>query len=66
MMMPRQVFEAGAVTVIPADALCPLNVPVTVALPAATAVTVPEDETVATSVLLDDQVGLTVAVVPSL
>ena len=40
--------------------------PVIVAVPTATAVTVPDDDTVATPVLLDDQVGLTVAEVPSL
>jgi hypothetical protein len=39
---------------------------VIVALPAATAVTVPDEDTVATPVLLDDQVGVTVFVVPSL
>ena len=37
-----------------------------VAVPAATAVTVPDDDTVTTPVLLDDQLGVTVAVVPSL
>ena len=37
-----------------------------VAVPAATAVTVPDDDTVTTPVLLNDQLGVTVAVVPSL
>ena len=37
-----------------------------VAVPAATAVTVPDVETVATPVLLDDQVAATVADAPSL
>ena len=46
--------------------LSPLNVPVMVAVPAATAVTVPEDDTEAMLVLLDDQEGFTVAVVLSL
>ena len=40
--------------------------PVIVTVPAATAVIVPDDDTVATPVLLDDQLGVTVAVVPSL
>ena len=56
----------GVVTVMLTVPLCPLNVPVIVALPAATVVTVPDDETVATPVLLDDQLGLTVTDVPSL
>ena len=56
----------GVVTVMPTVPICPLNVPVIVAVPAATAVTVPDDDTVTTPVLLDDQVGLTVAEVPSL
>ena len=56
----------GVVTVMLTVPICPLNVPVIVAVPAATAVTVPDDDTVASPVLLDDQVGLTVAVVPSL
>jgi hypothetical protein len=38
-------------------------VPVIVTVPTATAVTVPDDDTVATPVLLDDQLGVTVAVV---
>ena len=37
-----------------------------VTVPAATAVTVPDDDTVATPVLLDAQLGVTVAVIPSL
>ena len=56
----------GVVTVMLTVPLCPPNVPVMVVVPAATAVTVPDDDTVATPVLLDDQVGLTVAEVPSL
>ena len=56
----------GVVTVMLTVPLCPLNVPVIVAVPAATAVTAPDDDTVATPGLLDDQVGLTVAEVPSL
>ena len=51
---------------MPTAALCPPNVPVTVAVPTATPVTVPDEVTVATPVSLDDHVGLTVAVVPSL
>ena len=39
---------------------------VTIELPAATAVTIPDADTVATAALLDDQLGLTVAEVPSL
>tara|TARA_B100001123_G_scaffold275086_1_gene306109 strand:- start:334 stop:594 length:261 start_codon:yes stop_codon:yes gene_type:complete len=56
----------GGVTVISTAPLLPLNVPVMVAVPAATAVTVPEDDTEAMLVLLDDQAGFTVAVVSSL
>jgi hypothetical protein len=41
-------------------------VPVIVAVPAATAVTVPDDDAVATLVLLEVQVGVTAALVPSL
>jgi hypothetical protein len=41
-------------------------VAVTVVEPAASAVTVPEVETVATEVLLEVQVGVIVALVPSL
>ena len=44
----------------------PPAVAVTVVEPAASAVTVPEAETVATAVLLEVQVGVTVALVPSL
>jgi len=40
-------------------------VAVIVTLPAPTAVTVPDADTVATPVMLDDQVGLTVDVLPS-
>jgi hypothetical protein len=57
---------AGSVTVMSTVPLSPLNVPVMVAVPAATAVTVPEDDTEAMLVLLDDQEGFTVAVVLSL
>ena len=57
----------GALTVIVGEVpLCPSYVPVIVTVPAATAVTVPDEDTVATPVLLDDQLGVTVAVVPSL
>ena len=55
-----------AITVRTADPLCPSYVPVIITVPAATAVTVPEYDTVATSELLDPQLGVTVAVVPSL
>ena len=51
---------------IPTDPLWPPYVPVIVVLPTATAVTVPADDTVATSVLLELHVGVTVADVPSL
>ena len=44
----------------------PPAVAVTVVVPAASAVTVPEAETVATAVLLEVQVGVIVALVPSL
>ena len=56
----------AVVTVIPTESLCPLTVPVIVAVPAATAVTVPDEDTVATAVSLELHVGATVAVVPSL
>ena len=59
MTIPRQV-DVAAATVITTDPLCPPAVPVIVAVPTATAVTVPDDETVATLVSLDDQAGLTV------
>ena len=65
MTIPRQA-DVAAATVITIDPLCPPAVPVIVAVPAATAVTVPDVETVATPVLLDDQVAATVADVPSL
>tara|TARA_B100000470_G_scaffold167186_1_gene131660 strand:- start:403 stop:600 length:198 start_codon:yes stop_codon:yes gene_type:complete len=65
MIRPRQV-ELAAVTVITTDPLCPSDVAVMVVVPAASAVTVPEVVTVATEVLLEAQVGLIVAVVPSL
>ena len=56
-----------ALTVIVGEVpLWPSYVPVIVTVPTATAVTVPDDDTVATPVLLDDQLGVTVAVVPSL
>jgi hypothetical protein len=59
--------STGAFTVMVGDVpLCPSYVPVIVTVPAATAVTVPDDDTVATPVLLDDQLAVTVAVVPSL
>jgi hypothetical protein len=41
-------------------------VPVIVVVPGATAVTVPDDDAVATSALLEAQVGVTAALVPSL
>gem|GEM_PF-4964252 len=63
-MIPVTVGIA-AVTVIPTESLCPSYAPVIVALPAAMVVTVPDEDTVATAVLLDTQVGLTVGVVPS-
>ena len=62
-----ETVAVGTTTVIVGDVpLCPSYVPVIVTVPAATAVTVPDDDTVATPVLLDDQLGVTVAVVPSL
>ena len=48
------------------DPLCPPAVPVIVAVPTASAVTVPDAVTVATVVLLELQVGVTTALVPSL
>ena len=56
----------AAVTVMAAEPLSPAKVPVMVAVPAPTAVTVPADVTVATLVLLDDQVGVTTCDDPSL
>ena len=53
-------------TVITTDPVCPPDVAVMVVVPAVSAVTVPEVVTVATEVLLETQVGLIVAVVPSL
>ena len=61
-----RLVTVAAVTVIPTEALCPANAPVIVAVPAATAVTVPDADTVATCVLLDDQVGVTACEDPSL
>ena len=58
--------ETSSVTVITTDPVCPPDVAVMVVVPAASAVTVPEVVTVATEVLLETQVGLIVAVVPSL
>ena len=58
--------DTTSVTVIATDPVCPPNVAVMVVVPAASAVTVPEVVTVATEVSLEIQVGLTVAVVPSL
>ena len=58
--------DTNSVTVMRTDPLCPPDVPVIVAVPAASAVTVPEVVTVATEVLLEAQVGLIVEVVPSL
>ena len=55
-----------AVTVTFTESLCPLYVPVIVALPAATPVTVPDEDTVATAVSLELQMGVTAAFVPSL
>jgi hypothetical protein len=51
---------------MPTESLWPLNVPVIVALPAATAVTVPDVDTVATLSALEAHVGVTAALVPSL
>ena len=61
-----RLVTVAAVTVISTEALCPANAPVIVAVPAATAVTVPDADTVATCGLLDDQVGVTVCEDPSL
>jgi hypothetical protein len=58
--------DTPSVTVIATDPVCPPDVAVMVVVPAASAVTVPEVATVATEVLLEAQVGLIVAVVPSL
>ena len=58
--------DTTSVTVIATDPVCPPDVAVMVVVPAASAVTVPEVATVATEVLLEAQVGLIVAVVPSL
>ena len=58
--------DTTSVTVITTDPVCPPNVAVMVVVPTARAVTVPEVVTVATEVLLEAQVGLTVAVVSSL
>ena len=58
--------DTTSVTVITTDPVCPPNVAVMVVVPTARAVTVPEVVTVATEVLLEAQVGLIVAVVPSL
>ena len=53
-------------TVIPTDPVCPSDVAVMVAIPAALAVTVPVVPTLATDESLDPQAGLIVAVVSSL
>jgi hypothetical protein len=58
--------DTSSVTVITTDPVCPPDVAVMVVVPAASAVTVPEVVTVATEVSLEAQVGLIVAVVPSL
>ena len=58
--------DTTSATVITTDPLCPPDVAVIVVVPAASAVTVPEAMTLATDELLDSQVGLIVAVVPSL
>ena len=58
--------DTTSVTVITTDPVCPPDVAVTVVVPAASAVTVPEVVTVATELLLEAQAGLIVAVVPSL
>ena len=58
--------ETSSITVMRTEPLCPPDVPVIVTVPAASAATVPEVVTVATEVLLEAQVGLIVAVVPSL
>ena len=46
---------SASVTVMATEPLCPPNVPVTVTVPAATPVTVPESETVATLTSLGSQ-----------
>ena len=56
----------AATTVRTTVPLWPLNVPVIVVVPPATAVTVPDAVTVATVVLLELQVGEMTALVPSL
>ena len=58
----------SACTVTVTEALCPPYVPVSTALPAATAITLPAPDTVATPVLLDVHVAdvVTVPSVPSL
>ncbi len=58
--------DTTSVTVITTDPVCVPDVAVMVVVPAASAVTVPEVVTVATEVSLEAQVGLIVAVVPSL
>ena len=55
-----------AVTVMTAEALCPPNVAVIVAVPTAWAVTIPAALTLATDESLDPHVALTFALVPSL
>jgi hypothetical protein len=64
--LKARLLHATAVTVIPTDPLCPANVPVIVVVPNATAVTVPDADTVATAVSLELHVGVTAALAPSL
>ena len=58
--------DTTSATVITTDPLCPPDVAVMVATPAALAVTVPVVLTLATDESLDPQAGLIVAVVSSL
>ena len=48
------------------ESCCPSNVPVIMVVPDATAVTIPDAETVATPGALDPHVGVISALVPSL
>ena len=58
--------STDSITLMATDPVSPPAVAVTVAVPAVNAVTVPAAETVATEVSLEVQVGLIVALVPSL
>ena len=61
-----ETVAVGAITVTSNSPLLPSFDAMTVTVPGATAVTVPDDETVATAQSLDDQRGLITALVPSL